>query len=249
MTTTYPTVTTAAQLSDEIREVDLASQGSGGGTGTQYLITIAAGATLTESAEISAINLKGSDTLTIAGQGQGASLDGASLYRGLFAYSGNLTVENLTIENAVANGGAGAGGGGGGAGLGGGLFVANDSAHGATPANVRLINVSFTNDSAAGGAGGSGNGGGGGGMGGSGGSGGGGVGSTAHGGGAGLIPGAAGGGAGGNAGSPPLGAGGPGGASGGGGGTGGHYFIFKETFSFGAAAAAAASVAGPAAWA
>src|SRR6516162_9308230 len=107
MTTTYPIVTTATQLSDEIKEVDLASQGPNGGTGTQYLITIAAGATLTESADISAINLAGNDTLTIDSQGQGASLDGASLYRGLFVYSGNVTIENLTIEKCVAKGGAG----------------------------------------------------------------------------------------------------------------------------------------------
>ena len=70
---------------------------------------------MTESADISAINLTGYDTLTI--NGQGAALDGAGAYRGLFAYSGATTIENLTIENAVAQGGAGGhGGGGGGAG-------------------------------------------------------------------------------------------------------------------------------------
>jgi len=41
---------------------------------------------LTESADISAINLAGKDTLTI--NGQGASLDGAGAYSGLFAYAG-----------------------------------------------------------------------------------------------------------------------------------------------------------------
>jgi hypothetical protein len=125
-----------------------------GGNGTEYLITLEAGATLTESADISAINLTGEDSLTI--NGQGALLNSASAYRGLFAYSGTTTIENLKIERGVAEGGAGGAGdaGGGGAGLGGGLFVANDSAGGAAPANVTLDNVFFAGDSAVGGAGG-----------------------------------------------------------------------------------------------
>jgi hypothetical protein len=156
MTTTYPIVTTTGELSDEIRQVDLASQADGGG-GVHYVITVAAVATLTESADISAINLAGSDTLTI--NGQGASLNGAEAYRGLFAYSGIATIENLTIENCVAKGGAGGstgsrGAGGGGAGLGGGLFVANNPTGGAAPANVVLDDVIFESDSAVGGAGG-----------------------------------------------------------------------------------------------
>ncbi len=53
---------------------------------------------MTESADISAINLKGADALTI--NGQGAFLDGTDAYRGLFAYSGATTIENLTTENA-----------------------------------------------------------------------------------------------------------------------------------------------------
>ena len=68
-----------------------------GGVGTPYSITLAAGATLTESADIAAINLKGTDTLTINGQGingqGGAVLNGAGAFRGFFAYSGNLTIE------------------------------------------------------------------------------------------------------------------------------------------------------------
>jgi hypothetical protein len=103
---------------------------------------------LTESADISAINLTDADTLTI--NGQGAFLDVAGAYRGLFAYSGSTTIENLMIEDAVARGGFGGGGrsGGGGAGLGGGLFVANNSAGGAVPAHVTLDNVFFTGDPA-----------------------------------------------------------------------------------------------------
>ena len=114
MTTTFLNVSSAADLSADIKAIDLASQ-AGKGAGTQYLITLAAGATLTESADIAAINLKGADTLTL--DGQGAFLNGAGAHRGLFAYAGGVTINNLTIENAVARGGAGgdgatAGGGG-----------------------------------------------------------------------------------------------------------------------------------------
>jgi hypothetical protein len=234
-TTLYTNVSTASALSADIKAIDLASQKDGGG-GVHYSITLKAGATLRESADIAAINIAGSHTLTI--YGNGGILNGAGAYRGLFAYSGVTTIDHLTIEKAVAKGGAGgagSAGGGGGAGLGGGLFVADNSAlsGGAPPANVTLDNVIFKNDSAIGGAGGDGHGGvrsgisagGGGGLGGVGGSGsssggnagGGGVGSSGFGGaggeagGAGMIPGA---GAGSN------GKGGAGGGSGGGGGGG-----------------------------
>ena len=119
-------VSSATQLSEDIKAIDQLSQ-EDGGNGTQYVISLEPGATLTEIADISAINLTGKDTLTI--NGQGASLNGADAYRGLFAYSGKATIENLTIKSAVALGGAGSLGGGGG--LGGGLFVANNSAEGA----------------------------------------------------------------------------------------------------------------------
>jgi len=138
MTTTYLNVSSASQLSADIKTIDLASQADGG-KGTNYVITLAAGKTLTESADISAINLTGKDTLTL--NGQGAALDGAGAYRGLFAYAGATKIENLTIEDAVAQGGAGSGGG---AGLGGGLFVADNLAGGAAPARVTLDNVSFS---------------------------------------------------------------------------------------------------------
>ncbi len=69
-------------------------------------------------------------SLTI--DGNGATLDGGAVngvggHRGLFVYSGNVTIENLTLSNMNAIGGAGVSGGGGGAGLGGGLFVANNA--------------------------------------------------------------------------------------------------------------------------
>jgi hypothetical protein len=198
-TTTFSNVSGAEQLSDDILAVDRASRADGG-SGVIYSITLAPDATLTEQADIAAINLAGKDSLAI--DGQGAFLNGDDSFRGFFAYSGKIAIENLTIENAVAKGGAGGegpmAGGGGGAGLGGGLFVADNSVGGAAPANVTLDNVVFRSDSAVGGAGrgragSGGGGGGGGGLGGaggagatSGGGGGGGVGSSGQGG-AGLF--------------------------------------------------------------
>ena len=159
-------------------------------------------------------------SLTIAGTtGIGGArvqtINGSNAHRGFFVYAGNVTLENLTIENAVAQGGAGSAGGGGGAGFGGGLFVASAGA-------VTLDDVSFSNDAAQGGAGGGGQSphSGGGGLGGGGGAGeggGGGIGLAASGGGnggrggTGIIPGAAAAGKGAAS----------GGASGGGGGGGG----------------------------
>ncbi|PTT12698.1 hypothetical protein DBR10_00980, partial [Caulobacter sp. HMWF025] len=116
---------------------------------------------------LQAINLKPGVTLNI--DGGNYVIDGQSKQRGLFVYSGEVTIENLTIQNMVAKGGAGSGAG---AGLGGGLFVANDSAHGAAPGVVTLTNVNFAGNSAIGGSATAGmNQGGGGGMGGDGGNG------------------------------------------------------------------------------
>ena len=83
------------------RTIDLASQATGG-DGTDYVITLAPGATLTEAADLFAVNLAGNDTLTI--DGEGATLDGANAHRGLFIYSGNVTIDNLTIADTVARG-------------------------------------------------------------------------------------------------------------------------------------------------
>jgi hypothetical protein len=145
--------------------------------------------------DIAAINLHSGVSLVIAGSNN-AVLDGGNTgtnaVRGLFAYAGNVTINNLTIQNTTAQGGAGANAGfagGGGAGLGGGLFVGAN-------ANVTLNSVSFSGNKAIGGAGGNNTGGasagfgGGGGLGGNGGfvdgnlyfGGGGGVGRTAFGG-------------------------------------------------------------------
>ena len=104
--TTYSGVATASDLSADITAIDLASQASGGTIGTAYVIQLTPGATLTESADIAAINLSGSDTLTISGS-TGATLDGGGAFRGFFVYNGTVTLQNLTIQNTVAKGGAG----------------------------------------------------------------------------------------------------------------------------------------------
>jgi len=81
-------------------------------------------------------------------------IDGNSLYRVFFADTGAITLANLQIQNALAQGGAGADGkgpGGGGAGFGAGLFVNQASAL------VSLQSTYFLNCSAVGGAGGNGN--------------------------------------------------------------------------------------------
>ena len=80
---------------------------------------------ITAVPDIAAINLHSGVSLVFNGSG-GATLDGGNTVRGLFAYTGNVTLNNLTIQNTVAQGGSGANAGfagGGGAGLGGGLFV------------------------------------------------------------------------------------------------------------------------------
>ena len=208
-------------LNGAIKSIDVG--GSNAQTNTNYTITLSQSITLNDAtdADLLAINLPAGSTLTIIGGSN--SLNGNGDQRGLFVYSGTVTVQNLTITNMQALGGSGGGGAGGGAGLGGGLFVASAGV-------VTLDNVTFSSDKATGGAGGAGSGanglGGGGGLGGNGATGGGGAGSGGGGGGvgrgangansggngkAGIIPGAAAGGASGSS-------GGAGGLSGGGGG-------------------------------
>ncbi len=128
--------------------------GPDGAANTDYAITfggaLAAGGTLALSADLEGIELGTGSTLTI--NGLGGTIDGKGAYSGILAYSGDVIINDLTLQNLVAKGGAGGsgqgGGGGGGAGLGGGLFVASG-------AGVALNGVTFLNDSAVGGAGGS----------------------------------------------------------------------------------------------
>jgi hypothetical protein len=94
---------------------------------------------------IYALSLQSGVTLTIDGGGH--SLNGGDSNGGLAVISGDVTIQNLTIADTLAQGGSGTGDGGGGAGLGGGLFVG-------PTANVTLDNVSFSHDAAQGGDGG-----------------------------------------------------------------------------------------------
>jgi ribosomal protein L7/L12 len=221
------TVTTfAVSTFAELQAALLAADNVAANTGA---IEIDVQGVIAETADPTAINLQAGNSLLITGaNGTTGTLNGQNAHRGLFVYSGNVTIQDLLIENAVAQGGAGSGTrGGGGAGLGGGLFVAADLANGAAASQVTLRNVSFAADAAIGGAAGVGaNRGGGGGLGGNGGSpatggGGGGIGSSATGGAAGgagsagIVPGA---GRGGSSSTGVLGGSSAGGGGGGGGG-------------------------------
>jgi autotransporter-associated beta strand protein len=129
-----------------------------------YVFDITGPITLTS--QLLAINLPSGASLTIEGtNGSGGAqvqtINGANAYSGLFVYSGDVTIENLTLQDMKAQGGAGGLLAGGGAGLGGGLFVAgtngsggNDPSQAVVPV-VTLINVAFSGDSAVGGHGGS----------------------------------------------------------------------------------------------
>ena len=85
--------------------------------------------------------------------GGGFTLSGDNRFRGLFIESGTLEITNLTIANAVAQGGtggSGGGGGGGGGGLGGALYVGSG-------AFVAAWDLTLLNNQAVGGSGGNGN--------------------------------------------------------------------------------------------
>ncbi len=109
---------------------------------TSYTINLTSDVTLTGATTLPAIT--SSSTVTVTGNGH--TLDGSNVQRGLLVYSGTVSVSNLTIQNAVAQGGNGGAGGGGGMGAGGALFVANG-------ANVTVSNVTLSNNQANGGSG------------------------------------------------------------------------------------------------
>ncbi|MGO9356779.1 MAG: autotransporter-associated beta strand repeat-containing protein, partial [Xanthobacteraceae bacterium] len=157
MTTVF-TVTNENELNAAIAAIDVA--GADAAQNTTYVINIAAPINL--STELLYISLDNGSSLTLAGtDGSGGAqvqtLDGGGSQRGLSVYNGNVTVENLTIQNMSAVGAAGTnGGGGGGAGLGAGLFVGGNINYqliGASGPHVTLDNVTFVNDEATGGAG------------------------------------------------------------------------------------------------
>jgi hypothetical protein len=136
---TSGTISTEAQLNATILAADNAAAGSG-------VVSADLGANISLTTALKAINLRAGVTLDI--EGEGYAIDGGGTQRGLFVYAGNVTLENLTIRNAVAQGGSG---GGGGAGLGGGLYVADDTSDTTIAGSVTLTNVAFSNDAAIGG--------------------------------------------------------------------------------------------------
>src|SRR3569832_930205 len=109
--------------------------------------------TITLGAMLPIVNLNAANTVIIDGTNGGntIAINGANTYRGFFVEQGNVTFQNLNIQNVKAqggNGGAGQGGGGGaGAGAGAGFFI--------DQATVTISNVSITQATAAGGNGGS----------------------------------------------------------------------------------------------
>ena len=134
----------AAELAADIAAIDVG--GTSAAPGTAYSITLAGNVGLT--ADLPAINLASGSSLVI--DGQGGTLDGGGVARGIYAYAGVVTLRDLTIADAVARGGDGQPGvdaGGGAGGIGGGVFVAQNAA-------VVLDGVVFHHDSAVGGMGG-----------------------------------------------------------------------------------------------
>ncbi len=119
--------------------------------GTAFTIALG-GASMALTGALEAVNLAQGYSLVL--DGGGGTLNGEGAERGLFVYSGTVTVENLVLADMQAVGGSGGYfGGGGGAGLGGGLFVAGSSNGGAAPGDVTLVNVGFLGDAAQGGSG------------------------------------------------------------------------------------------------
>jgi hypothetical protein len=138
MALTYATVTTAAQLAQDI--TDLSGQ-----TGS---FTITIGANFTFDRQIGPLAMGAGGSLSIVGGGH--TLSGANTYQGLFVATGTVAIDSLTLANMKAQGvagGAGFYGGGGGMGAGGALFVGSGG-------NVALTNVSFSGNTAIGGKGG-----------------------------------------------------------------------------------------------
>ena len=67
--------------------------------------TIVLGGSIGLTADLDAIVLPTGVSLTLDGGGN--SIDGGSLHRGLSVLQGSVTIENVSIENTIANGGPG----------------------------------------------------------------------------------------------------------------------------------------------
>src|SRR5580658_8050223 len=121
---------------DLIQQIDKFNSGAS----PNLTITLTGNITLTADLPL----ITGSGTLTINGSGTPSNytISGADQYRGIFAQSGTVNLQDVNLDDMVAQGGAGGAGfasGGGGAGLGGGLFVGDD-------AHVTLTGVNFDSD-------------------------------------------------------------------------------------------------------
>ena len=98
--------------------------------------------------------------ITIGNPGSTAAvtIDGnGGAYRGIFIPTGNVTIQNMVLQNMTAiggNGGSGISGGGGGMGAGGAIYAPQAFLNGSNP-SITLINVAINNCSAVGGNGGS----------------------------------------------------------------------------------------------
>ncbi|OJY65292.1 MAG: hypothetical protein BGP12_19035 [Rhodospirillales bacterium 70-18] len=138
MALTYATVTTAAELAQDI--TDLSGQ-----TGS---FTITIGADFTLDRALSPLVMGSGGTVSILGGGH--TISGANTYQGLFVATGTVALDSLTLANMKAHGGnapAAYYSGGGGMGAGGALFVGSGG-------NVTLQGVSFSGNAAVGGNGG-----------------------------------------------------------------------------------------------
>ena len=106
-----------------------------------YQIDLPSSQTIKLTAALPIINMNASNTITFVGSS--TILDGSDTFRGLFIRQGTVAIENLTIQNTLAQAGNGSGGGGGGLGAGGALFI--------DQAAVTLSGVFFGTTSAIGG--------------------------------------------------------------------------------------------------
>lgn len=87
------------------------------------------------------VNLFNADNITIGNNSNSPTTINANGYRPFFICQGDVTLQNMNIENGIAQGGAGgAGGGGGGMGAGGAIFI--------DQAKVTVSNISFSSNSA-----------------------------------------------------------------------------------------------------
>lgn len=131
---------TGAGVAGDLRAAILAANAAGGADTIQFTCG-APPCTVTLTGPLPPIT----ESLTIEGGTVGNIIvDGANAYRVFFVDTGTVAIQNLVIQNALAQGGAGGtgdGGGGGGAGLGAGLFV-NQAGAAVTLTNVRFIHCS-----------------------------------------------------------------------------------------------------------